>query len=264
MNPTAGPKKIKVSNPERILRVLQRVAAGGLAVQVRALKQSETAVKGRAVASGSLQLNHGFTIGGISERGRTHLSSLADGGLQIEFVLLSTKIVFYARMLDLAGNGILVSIPDFLLSIERRTGARFPVSHNTRAYIKLEDWHSEISDPAVLPFFEYQREFASLLHVGDVSVGGLSIVARFPAVCRVLQRSSVIERSQLLLPLSPPIDMMMEVRWVKRVRENVQDYSGHQRTCRAYRFGVQFLSPSEELGVELQKFMARLAVAEAI
>lgn len=259
-----NPQKMKVSNPDRILRVLERVASGSLSVQIRALGQVETAVKGRAVSlnnNGSLQ---NFSIGGISEKGRAYLSSLADGGIQVEFVLMSTKIVFYARLLQLNSSGIVVSIPSFLLSIERRKDARFPITVSTRAYIKLTDWYPDIRDPGVTPFFGYQRDLAVLQQVGDVSVGGLSLVSRFPAVCKIFQRGAIVDNAALMLPLTPPLPAKLEIRWVKRIKESIQDFNGQQRTTRAYKFGVQFLNPSEELQYELQKFMARLAVAEAI
>jgi hypothetical protein len=255
---------MKVINPERILRVLERVSNGGLSVQIRSLRQQDVAVKGRAIPSHALQSKIGFSITGLSDKGRGHLLSTAEGGLQIEFVLMSTKIVFYSRLIDMDASGVVVSIPDYLLSIERRKDTRFGVTDGTRAYVRMDDWHVDHRDAAAPPFFEYQRSFASLLQVGDVSVGGLSLVSRFPAACRLLQRGAVIDKSQMMLPLMAPIPLIMEVRWVKRVRENLPDSKGEMRTTRAYKFGIQYVNPTEMLQKELQKFMARLAVAEAI
>jgi hypothetical protein len=261
---TEASQQSKVTNPERIIRVLQKIASGGLSVQIRALKQPETAVKGRAVESGSLTVSNGVRIGGISEKGRAHLQNFAHDGVQVEFVLMSTKVVFSSRVIEFVGNQLLLSIPDSLTSIERRKDARFPITVSTRAYLQLQDWFTDTKDPTCPPFFEYQRDFATLLHVGDVSVGGLSIVSRFPFVCKALQRGAVVDRCALILPLTSPIIAPIEVRWVKRLRERISDYNGEERTMRMYKFGIQFVNPQPELELELRKFMARLAVAEAI
>lgn len=260
-----NPDKIKVSNPERIRRVLQRVAEGGLSLHIRTLQQVDTAVKGRAVARTLADIGQTFSISGISERGRAHLASTSQGGVQIEFVLMSTKIVFFSRVLEIIGSEIKVSIPDYLVSMERRKDARFPVTVNTRAYVQLSNWHPDLKDLTVQPFLEYQRDIASLQHVGDLSQGGLSLVSRFPAMCRFLQRGAVLEKCNLMLPLTEPIPMVAEIRWSKRLRESIQDSnSGIPRMARIYKFGLQFINPSERLQSELQKFMARLVVADAI
>lgn len=257
-------QNIKISNPERVLRILQRVAQGGLSILVRDLSQVETAVKGRAGSSASVSRMNGFTISGLSDRGRSYLMSHLEATLQIEFVLMSTKVVFQSKILKVDGNSVMVALPEVLTSMERRKDARYVVTPNARAFVRVDHWHPEQSDPTVIPFFEYQRDNASLLSAGDVSNGGLSIVSRFPSVCKVLQRGSVLEQSALVLPLERPIPAMLEVRWVKRIRDSVQDIQGNMRTVRIYKFGIQFLNPSEQLQSEIQKFMAKLAVAEAI
>lgn len=257
-------QNIKISNPERVLRILQRVAQGGLSVLVRDLSQIETAVKGRAGSSATVSRMNGFTISGLSERGRAYLMSHPEATLQIEFVLMATKVVFQSKIMKIDGNAVMVALPEVLTSMERRKDARYVVTPNMRAFVRIDNWHPEQSDPTVIPFFEYQRSNASLLSAGDVSNGGLSIVSRFPAVCRILQRGSILEQSALILPLEAAIPAMLEVRWVKRIRDSVQDMQGNMRTVRIYKFGIQFLNPSDQLQNEIQKFMAKLAVAEAI
>ena len=257
-------QNIKISNPERVLRILQRVAQGGLSILVRDLSQIETAVKGRAGSSATVSRMNGFTISGLSERGRIYLMAHPEATLQIEFVLMATKVVFQSKILKIDGNSVMVALPEVLTSMERRKDARYVVTPNARAFVRIDNWHPDQLDPTVVPFFEYQRDNASLLSAGDVSNGGLSIVSRFPSVCKILQRGSVLEQSALILPLEAPIPAMLEVRWVKRIRDSVQDMQGSMRTVRIYKFGIQFLNPSDHLQNEVQKFMAKLAVAEAI
>ncbi len=165
----AEAQKVKIASPERVSRILQRVAQGGIAVQIRSLAQIETAVKGRAVSSGTITTDKAFSISGVSDRGRVHLQNLISSGVQVEFVLMSVKVVFVAKILNFAGSGLTVSIPDYLTSIERRKDERFAMSVGTRAYIRLDDWYPELKDAAVPPFFEYQRNLASLVSLGDIS-----------------------------------------------------------------------------------------------
>lgn len=261
---TQNEQNIKISSPERILRILQRVAQGGLHVLVRDVSQPEVAVKGRAVSSSAVSRAGGFSIGGLSERGRIYLAAHPDAIFQIEFVLMATKVTFQSKIMRMDGNAVIVSLPDLLVSIERRKDARYLVTANTKAFVKIDNWHPDQRDATVIPFFEYQRENATLIAAGDVSAGGMSIVTRFPAICRALQKGSIVDRGSLILPLEPPIPIMFEVRWVKRIRENLQDMDGHVRTARFYKFGVQFVNPSEKLVTELQRFMTRLVVADAI
>lgn len=261
---TAAGQNVKITNPERIARLLQRVAAGGIPVQVRSMGQLETAVKGRAVSSGSIASKNGLSIAGISEKGRNHLRAFSGFPIQIEFVLSAVKIVFSSTMIELNENEALFGLPASLTSIERRKNGRFPMTMGTRAYLKLDNWNPSIQDSAGEPFFEYQRNIASLLQFGDVSVGGISIVSRFPALCRVLQKGVVIEKTQLMFPLSEPVPAIIQVRWVKRLRESIQGLGGSDRTFRAYKFGVQFVDPSEKLEIEIQKFISKLSMSEAI
>lgn len=264
MNASQNEQNIRISSPERVLRILQRVAQGGLHVLVRDVSQPETAVKGRAVSSAGVTRIGGFSIGGLSEKGRLYLTANPNAVVQVEFVLMAMKVVFQAKILRIDGNAVSVSLPDTLVSIERRKDARYPITPNAKAFIRIDNWHPDQSDQTVIPFFEYQRQNASLISAGDLSAGGLSIVSRFPAICKILQRGSIVDRGALILPLERPIPIMLEVRWVKRIRENVQDMEGNVRTARIYKFGVQFMNPSEQLVSGLQRFMTKLVVAEAI
>jgi hypothetical protein len=258
--------KVKITSPERVARILQRVAQGGVGIQIRSLAQIETAVKGRASSSGTLSTQDAFEISGVSDKGRAHLQSFmqSNNGVQIEFVLMAVKVVFFARIVKFSGSAVLVTIPDYLTTIERRRDERFVMPVGNKAFLRLEDWFPEIKDPVVPPFFEYQRELASLVALGDISLGGISIVSRFPALCKVLQKGAMLDKVSLLFPLSEPINSTIEIRWAKRLRESVQDFTGEPRTFRAYKFGIQFVNPSSKLQSEIQRFIAKIATSEAI
>ncbi len=257
--------KVKITNPDRIVRILSRVATSGLVLQIRALKKPEVAVKGRAIVAGQgITSAEGFILSGISEKGKAHLLALTDGGFQIDFVLTNVKIVFYTNLLGLFGSGMRVSLPDFLWSVERRKDARFSVTASTRAYIRLDDLVIDQNDPSIPPFLGYQRDMATWQAIGDLSQGGISVVSRFPALCQILERGTVIKRSSLLLPLVPPVPVAFDVRWVKKVKESIQDLEGSQRTFRIYRFGLQFNNPSDVLVESVQRFMSKLLIADAI
>ncbi len=100
--------------------------------------------------------------------------------------------------------------------------------------------------------------------IGDISMGGVSVVSRFPSICRNLQKGVIVDDALLMLPLVEPIPITFEVRWVKRFKESVQGFDGTPRTFRVYKFGLLFVNPSQRLNQEINRFIARLATAEAI
>lgn len=211
-----------------------------------------------------LGLASGLYVGGISANGLKHLALHAANGFQIEFVLMSSMVAFTTRLLGVDGDELRLAIPIALNSIERRKDARHQMTLTTRAYVRVAGWRPDLKDLAAPPFFDYQRDQSSLLHIGDISNGGISIVSRFPIACSVVKKGVVLDRGDLVLPMAPAIPVSMEVRWVKKIRESLSDERGRPKNIRVYKFGILFLNPSERLMTEIQKFIARLSVADAI
>jgi len=255
---------MRISSPERVARLLEKVAQSNLPLLVRALSSPTIAVKGRAVPTLGAISEHGFKIGGISDRGLRFLAANSAGGLVVEFVLMSSKVEFYTTMATLSKVECVVSLPSYLLSIERRKNTRHQVAGNARAFLSIDSWEPDAEDMATVPFFESSSELSSLIPVGDVSLGGISIVTRFPSICNVFDRLPMEEIGKFYLPMMAPIPIEASIRWCKRVKEVIPEDKGANRVVRFFRFGVQFVNPSDDLLKNIQLFIQKVSQAEAI
>lgn len=257
-------QQVKISSPEKVARLLDKVAESGLPLMIRSVASPTISVKGRAISNGGSVRDHGLMIGNISERGIKFLVENAQGGVQVEFVLMSSKVVFFTSISHFNRQDCIVNLPAFLTSIERRKDSRYFVAGNNRAFMGISSFYPEIKDTATHPFFESSKELCSLIPVGDVSMGGISLVSRFPAACKFLDRGHTLNEAEFHLPLSPPIIVDASVRWCKRLKETVVDTEGKSRVIRVYKFGIQFMQPTEELLRSIQGFIQKLSQADAI
>jgi len=64
--------------------------------------------------------------------------------------------------------------------------------------------------------------------------------------------------------MQAPVPIAVEVRWWKRIRESVEEVDGEGRFVRSYRFGVQFVSPSDEARILLRQYVQQLTQAGAV
>lgn len=245
-------------------RLLEKAGETGLPLLIRTLSQPTIAVKGRAKRSGGSVSIQGFKVGNLSERGLEHLAKNSEGGVQVEFSLSSVKVMFYSSVSHFAFDECTLTVPDYLLSIERRKNARFQVVGMHRAFVSLPEWRPDPKDAGVPPYFPSSGELAELLPVGDVSLGGLSIVEKFPAVCSQFATSTSSRFILLHLPMSQPIEIKASVRWNRKTRDVVTEIDGQSRIVSVYRFGIQFVSPGAELLMSLKSFIQMISQAEAI
>lgn len=254
--------RLKISNPQRVLRILRRICQASLQVIVRAEGAAGVAVKGRAanvIIEGDFQ---GMRISNISEKGVLHLGMRAR--IQVEFIMMSTKVVFITTLLSREQSSIVVSMPMSLLSIERRKNARYACTEDLMAYLDLSIWKPEYEDVTAPPFFSHQRDVAAYIGVADVSFGGLCAVTRFPAVNTVLRRGLIDDRARLVLPMQDPLVVGVEVRWFKRIREHVKGTEDDGSFQRYYRFGVEFVTQSDAVRVAVRQFIQQVSQAGAI
>ena len=245
-------------------RLLEKAGQTGLPLLIRTISNPTIAVKGRAKSSpGPLSL-HGFKVGNISERGLEHLAKNAKGGVQLEFALSSMRVTFYSSISHFALDDCTFTLPDFLLSIERRKNTRFMVLGSQRAFISMPEWRPVASDPGLAPFFVSSNEMSALIPVADVSLGGLSICDKFPAICAQFSEVPADRRMVLYLPMMKPIEIFGSIRWHRKTRDVVTELDGQSRLINSYRYGVQFIGSSEELLNSVRGFIQMIAQAEAI
>jgi hypothetical protein len=68
----------------------------------------------------------------------------------------------------------------------------------------------------------------------------------------------------LYLPMMKPLEVAVSIRWRRKTRDVVTELSGQSRLINSYRYGAQFLKPSEELSNHIRGFIQMIAQAEAI
>ena len=218
-------------------------------------------VKGRAAAIAFDPPS--MRISNVSEQGLAQLGSQAT--IQVEFIMMATKVMFLSRILGRDQNSLIMSLPSALVSVERRKNGRFACTSDLIGYIAFSKLNPNNEDPAVQPFYAHHQRLASYLQIADVSYGGLCAVSRFPSTSLTLKRGVIDDETSLIFPFQEPQPIGIEIRWVKKIRESVK--SGDERDTRQlrfFRFGIEFVSPSEQAKINIRQFIQQLSQAGAI
>lgn len=255
--------KSKITDPARIQRVLAHICAAGIQVVIRTEGNQTLAIKGRAshlIMDGNAR---GVRMTGISERGMDIIRTVDH--VQVEFVMMATKVVFLAKVLLREENGIVTGVPTSLVSLERRKNARFYTTPEVAAYIKLSNYSPTPDDWTAMPFFSNYTSLGGLSLLADISPGGICAVTRFPGFLLALPRGHIDQGAQIIFPMREPIPVAIEVRWTKKIREQpVTGPGGMPSAARCYRFGLEFRDPSEALVAEIRQFIQRIVQAGAV
>ena len=229
---------------------------------IRSSGEAGTSVKGRAASIVMDSAMPGMRISNISDKGVQHLNSVQK--VQVEFVMMSTKVIFVSTILMREHNAILVSLPTSLVSIERRKNARYVCTEDLMAFLDLSLWKPQADDPTAPPFYPHYRGVGAYIPIADLSFGGLCAVTRFPAVSTVMKRGVIDDRARLVLPMQQPLEVGIEIRWFKRIREHVKEGTEEQAFMRSYRFGVEFTTQSDQVKMSIRQFIQQLSQAGAI
>lgn len=254
--------RLKISNPTRVARILRRICQASLPVIVRTSKERGVAVKGRAAEVHMDGAVPYMRIANISDKGVEHL--LNRSRVQVEFIMMSTKVVFISSILSREESSVLIALPTSLVSIERRQNARYSTTEDLQAYLALSLWKPYSDDVTAPPYFVHYSKIGSYITVADLSFGGFCAITRFPAVNSVLRRGLIDDRAKLIFPMQEPLEVGVEIRWFKKIKEHIKSPEGGQTYMRSYRFGVQFINQSDESKVQVRQFLQRLSQAGAI
>jgi len=221
------------------------------------------AVKGRAAGLDTTGTMKRFRISNVSEKGVTYLTSGASA--QVEFVMMSAKVVFTSTILEINQNSVYLVFPKTLVSVERRKNARYACNEKLKAYVKLGVWSAKDDDFTAPPFYSFQDNIANYLSVIDLSLGGICVATRFPAAFLQLKRGIIDERASLLLPMSVPVPIAAEFRWLRKIKENVFLGDDRKESFQLhFKFGLEFVSLSETSEIALKQFMRNLSQSEAV
>ena len=254
--------QLKSANSERISRILRRICQASLQVIIRIGATSPIAIKGRAVSLISEGNARGMRISNISDKGMDHL--LRQSEINVEFIMMATKVMFTAKILLREQNSIVVTIPEELISIERRKNARYFTTPDLSAFLTFSLFRPSFDDVTAAPFFIHYRDVGSLVMLSDLSLGGVCAVTRFPALNAVLRRGMIDDGATLHLPMQAPVPLAIEVRWFKKIREHIKSPDGALRSQRTYKFGLEFKGQNEAVQVSIRQFLQQLSQAGAI
>lgn len=258
---------LKITNQERISRILEKLIASQAQVYIRSHKDLSVAVKGRLANIIDFFLDEqtrtkALRFGDISEKGLRYL--FGEENLQIEFVLMSTKVVFVSKVFLSDSSHLIISIPNQITSIERRANARYKATADYSGFLRMEIFRPEFDDYGAAPFFPQQRQISGLLKMDDISLGGISISSNFPSVTHVAKRGVIDEGAMLILPLQKPVYCPMQVRWTKRLTSDYKDHDGQLIQIQSFKIGFEFISPKEDLQNAIRIYIQNVIQSEAI
>jgi hypothetical protein len=249
--------RIKIASPERVLRIIKRMCEANLPLIIRGENDLSVGVKGRAVQITESQQGSFFRIDNVSERGMNHLKDSTK--VQVEFVLSETQILFVSAVVSREAGVVVVKMPKSLVSVERRKNARHICTETMPVFVSLSVWQPSSDDLMTAPFYPQHTSLGGYLNVADLSVGGLCFLTRFPALGQVLKRGDVDHHARIYLPMVPPVEAQLVIRWVKRVKEYPKESRSEDFFDRFYRFGAEFVEPTEPLRFALRQYIQQLS-----
>ena len=257
----------RISNPERIQRILGKLCDARFSVLIRSVEHPATAVRGKIQKIGPAKLTdnrvaQSIYLTGVSSKGYLYL--VDKKRLQIEFILASRKVTFQCRLLKVRQDQcIFITLPKELVSLERRSNARFKLSRNVPAFISFDNWKPSRIEAAMMPVFSHYNDLRMRIPLADVSLGGVCAYTPFPAIQTYATGNLRESRARLFLPMQEPVWTRLEVRWVKVTKETYKDSDFEEKTTEMFRIGCEFdSSPKLELGIK--QLIAKITQQDAI
>jgi hypothetical protein len=260
-------KRIKILNPERINRLLQRVCEANLQILLRTPQNTGVVVKGLAstlVPYSQDETNSTLMeIGGLSEKGFMFLANKSE--IQVEFLMMATKVIFRSKIVIVDYGFIRIEMPHELVAIERRSNARYRTSPDLMAFINVSLWYPEDDDYSAPPCLKHFSEMKSWITLVDLSLGGFCAETKFPSVAHSIGKGDVDQNAFLILPMQAPIKVNFEVKWSKKIKEHVPtDQEDHVRCLKSYKFGCEYVAIDDKVQLSLQKFFKQSSQAMAV
>ena len=198
---------------------------------------------------------------GISKSGAEKLSP--GDVVKFEVIGMPSKIVFATKILEKSAMGLTCSLPGSLVSIERRQNSRYTTTLGKMAYYVPGFWKPGIDDIAAPPCIYSYADLNNWLPVLDISAGGLCIKTHFPSVLTSIGEKTIDDKARLILPMSDPIEMSVEIRWQRRIKNKFSD-GDKDRHQLDFRFGIEFSDLDEKDALKIKQFLRQLSLADAI
>ncbi|MCX6130878.1 MAG: hypothetical protein NTX25_17700 [Proteobacteria bacterium] len=251
----------KITNPERISRIISRMCDGHMQVILRTKNNINLGIRANFSKLYSSKNSSSIEFNQISKFGLEKLS--AGMLIKVEVIGMPSKVTFVASITELAETGVLCSFPNTLVTIERRQNSRYKVNPSSMAYLSFSVWAPEVDDPSSPPFFEAYRSLANLVPIADMSNNGICIQSHFPSFINVLDNIELDPKAGLHLPMSPPIAVKAVIRWKRRIKNRiVEDKS--ERYQLDYRVGIELIELHTDQQLKIRSFLRALSMADAI
>lgn len=274
-------KAVAFSRPEQVFEILNEAHRQKLQVLVR-FSNDGKAVRGFVENVDKADLS--LRIGGISVAGDDMLRG--HDFVKVEFILLSKKLVFVSKIRARVTGKLMLSIPEKLVAIERRTNVRFRVPASHAAFIELPERRIDVARfdaPFVPPFMREQKNFIPRLRVDDVSLGGVAIFTRYTALADVLKADEEELTGTLYFPNHTPVQVPISIRWTKKtiaavpagkfdevnrvISQKIKSSMASepiQMKETYFRIGLQFSEVSKDLDGALRSFIRLVQTAESV
>lgn len=247
----------KITNPERIARILSKMCEGRMQVIIRTKESSKLGIRANFLSLSK----EGLLFDRISVFG---LEKIPLGlPVKIEVLGMPTMVMFFVEARQKDSDKLVCSVPSMLVSVERRQNSRFKVIPSSMAYMSFSMWQPEDQDLGAPPFFEAYRTLASWIPMVDISAGGVCLSSHFPSFLSALESVSLDAEAKLHLPMQNPLPVQAAIRWKRRIRNRFAD-NDSERYQLDFRLGIEFVGLSDEHKLRIRNYLRQLSVAEAI
>lgn len=276
-------KAIQFTRPQQVAQILGETAKLKLQVLIR-VSGDGRAVRGY-VYSVDFEKEKTLRIAGISEAGLRILNGQTS--VQVEFVLLSEKVYFIARLRSRAVGQILLDVPQKVVAIERRQNKRFRIPRGLEVFLEIPSRHVDLNRfeaPFVPDFMRESTRTRIRVLCDDISLGGIAVYTRYAAVVEQLRPDLDDVMATIQFMGSAPIAVPISMRWTKKTVEHVPPDSYMKlREMIAkrvpttgmrpqtvplkniyHRVGIQFAEVSLELDAAVRSFIRKVQVAESV
>lgn len=251
----------KISNAQRILRIVEKMSAAKMNVVVRSLDDSGTGIRGTLAKVILVKQKRYVQIMDVSSLGLEKLQS--SKLVKVEVLGMPSRVMFKTVVAKVYPSHALVVMPKQMISTERRANARYTTTENLKGFYCPDGFQPTQDEITAAPLIAPYEKLAAWSPIVDMSIGGMCVMGNFYALTKFLEGVEEDIEGKLQLPMSPPLPMKVVVRWRKKtINRLIEGGADHGRL--EYRFGMEFVDPSEEDILKIRQFMRQLSLAQAI
>jgi hypothetical protein len=258
-------KVVKITGQERIISAFRNICRANLSILLRHNNDKTLAVRGKTAGldltvAGEVSIN-GLFINEVSENGIAYLKNAKE--IQAEFIMMSMKVVFFTTIIQMTKNSIWISIPEQLMSLDRRKNLRVNTKPEIMAFYSspLSQGHQDLT---WVPHFSQYQSFNNRIKIFNVSMGGICLTSNFPGVEKLFTIYPEHKNGFLHLPMLQPLPISVKIKWIKKIPKTIEEAGGNFYTKIDYRIGCEFYDLSDQAKSSVITFIQKLSEGYAI